>query len=101
MIEWRVLDGIYRLEDKYAIRFVHPYDYRVEAFVYFNNSCTMSETIAYWYKDFASNNDAIIAAKVWALRNAHQLEDDVPYERYEYAPGIYREITPDRVKPSW
>ena len=82
-LQWRLIDNIYRLDDKYAIRYVEPLDYRVIAYIWYNSTATFSEKVAIWYEDFADKQSAIEFAEAWAIGHS-------PIEREVY--GISGEI---------
>lgn len=79
--------------DQYAYRYVTEYDNRCEAFVYYLSSCQYSDTVAFWYKDYKTPADAIVAAQLWAMNRGilerssdgvftYELADDVHRTRY-------------------
>lgn len=77
--------------DKYEWRLIDILANRVEACVFFLETCVVSETLAFWYDQYAAPNDAIKAAKYWA-QNRGMLE--YPCEdlgKVHLAPGVYRD----------
>ena len=96
---WDHLESNLFLSDKYAIRYVRPMLYRVTAFKYYRTSFRYSDTVAFYYEDYASKEDTICAAKRWCLRG--ELEHDVDTKPYALAPGVYVEPNPIVESSSW
>ena len=101
--DWRMLEYYEIFEDKYAWRYVHRYDHRVEAYKFYLGSCRYSDTMAFWYKDYASPEDAVIAAKLWCCRGElERLPDSMDeYTILNLAPDLYRQVDPSVVKRGW
>ncbi len=85
-------------EDKYAIRYVRPLRYRVTAFKFYKSSYGFSDTLAFYYEDYASWTDAIQAARNSCLRGELELGEAAPYE---LALGVYLEPDPTVEIQSW
>jgi len=97
---WK-LDSLERaqvFEDKYAIRYVRPLKYRVVAFKYYKISCKFSDTVAFYYEHYASQDDAMQAAKNWCLRGELERGEGMPYA---LAPGIDIEPKPVVEAQAW
>ncbi len=87
-------------EDKYAIRYIDIFEYRCEAFKFYWGTATYSDKVAFWYKDYATPQDAIKAARKWVLRGELEREpDEVIF--YALANGLYSEPSPELVKARW
>ena len=85
-------------EDKYAIRYVQPLRYRVVAFKYYKNSYRISNTVAFYYRHYASWSDAVQAARNWCLQGELANGEGIPYE---LAPQMYREPDPVIESQAW
>jgi len=85
-------------KDKYAIRFVRPLQYRVVAFKFYHTSCRYSDTVAFYYDNYASWSDAIQAARNWCLKGELERGEASPFS---LAPGIHLEPDPIIEQHAW
>ena len=95
---WNSLTTMLVHEDKYAIRYVRPLQYRVVAFKYYKHSCKFSDTVALYYEHYASWSDTVQAAKNWCLRGELERGEMAPYE---LASQMHREPIPAIERPAW
>lgn len=94
--------GISTFTDKYGTRYVEPLTYRVTAFIYFANTASCSDTICFWYQDFATAADAITAARNWCLRRCPlEREPQVSDPPVRLAEGRYRHPDPQIERVNW
>jgi hypothetical protein len=96
--KWDVLETNLVHKDKYAIRYVTPMQYRVTAFKFYQTSCRYSDTVAFYYEHYASQTDAIQAAKNWCLRGELESGEAEPYN---LALGVYVEPAPVVESQAW
>ena len=88
------------LKDKYAIRYLDTFLYRCEVFKFYFATATYSDTVAFWYEDYATPEDAVRAAKRWLLQG--ELERTPPNEsNVRLASGLTEQPKPTLIKVGW
>ena len=88
---WKKSTGtLHVLDDKYAMRFVEELDCRCTAVTFFLGTATFSDTVAFWYRDYASRSEAVRAAKAWLMRGAleKRMESEVMRAKIAREPEI-------------
>ena len=89
------------LQDKYAIRYIDILDHRCEAFKFYWSTATYSDTVAFWFKDYSTPQDAVNAAKLWLLRGELEHSPEEEPIVFNLASGLYVQPKPEMVKPGW
>lgn len=100
-LKWRDLtETIEILEDKYSWRYVERLAHRCTVWQFYLGTATFSETRCHWYRDYASPDDAIKAAKR-SVAERGELERSVLLESYQLADGLWIEPSPQVERPGW
>ena len=100
-VAWRQnTDTLHVLSDKYAWRFVQELEHRCTAVKFYPATATYSDRVAFWYKNYASREDAISAAKIWLMRGELEKAPSKP-ETYKLAAGTYIEPEPELEQRRW
>ena len=100
---WRVLldENLEILEDCHAYRYVERLSNRCTAYVCFLRTATTSRNVAFWYEDYRTPADAVLAAKAWTMKQSvleHEPAGDFRYRLalgkvVEPEPEVFREAT--------
>lgn len=75
-------NSLHVLVDKYAYRYVEELDHRCIAYKFHLGTATYSDTISFWYSDYATPEDAVKAAKVSLMWGELEKSLDAEEEKY-------------------